>query len=226
MLNRLEKIIGIDNINDIKSKKVLIVGIGGVGGYVVEGLVRSGIEHLILVDHDVVDISNKNRQIIALDSTIGLKKVDVMKKRVLDINPNCIVDTYDMFLDNNNKDILDIEVDYIVDACDSMLAKKLIIMNCLDKKIKFISCMGTGNKLDPSRLRISDLKSTSYDPLAKIIRKWIVDEGIVGKIPVLWSDEVPIKTGDRTPGSTSFVPASAGLLIASYVINDIININE
>ena len=111
---------------------------------------------------------------------------------------------------------------YVIDACDTISTKKEIITSCLKNKIPFISCMGTGNKLDPTRLRIDDIRKTSYDPIAKILRKWISDEKINHKIPVLWSDEIPIKTHDRTPGSTSFVPATAGLIIASYIINDII----
>lgn len=222
MFDRLEKIIG--NLDCIKNKTVMVIGIGGVGGYTVEGLVRSGISNIILIDHDIVDITNKNRQIIALNSTIGKKKVEVMKERILDINENCNVEVLDMFLDSSNTSwvINKYNPDYIVDACDTILTKKEIILSCLKHKIKFISCMGTGNKLDPTKLKITDIRKTSYDPLAKILRKWVKDEKIVGKIPVLWSDEKPIETHDRIPGSTSFVPSAAGLIIASYIINDII----
>lgn len=224
MFDRLEKVIGKSSLDSIMTKSVMVVGIGGVGGYTVEALVRSGIKKIILIDHDVVDISNKNRQIIALDSTIGRKKVEVMKERILDINSDCEVIILDTFLtlENTRSVIEEYHPDYVVDACDTMIAKKEIIKSCLDNNISFISSMGTGNKLDPTRLRISDIKKTSYDPLAKVLRKWIKDEGIIGKISVLWSDEEPIKTGDRTPGSTSFVPSTAGIIIAGYIINDII----
>lgn len=225
MFTRLEKIIGSDNCTKIKNTSVMVIGIGGVGGYVVEALIRSGIEHIILVDHDTIDITNKNRQIIALDSTIGRKKVEVMKERILDINKNCQVETLDIFLDisNTNEYIKQYHPDYIVDACDTITTKKEIITSCLENHIPFISSMGTGNKLDPGRLKISDIRKTNYDPLAKIIRKWINEEKIKAKISVLWSDEIPIKIQDRIPGSTSFVPSSAGLLIASYMIRDIID---
>lgn len=224
MFQRLEKIIGNSSLELIHNTSVMVIGIGGVGGYVVEGLVRSGIKNIILVDFDTVDITNKNRQIIALDSTIGMKKVDVMKSRILDINKECNVITIDNFLNSENTGVIinKYHPDYVVDACDTMTTKKEIIASCLKYNIKFISSMGTGNKLNPRHLKISDLSRTNYDPLAKILRKWVKDEKIKGKIPVLWSDEIPIKTHDRTPGSTSFVPSSAGLMIASYIINDII----
>ncbi len=225
MFTRLEKIIGNQNLEKIKNTSVMIVGIGGVGGYVTEALVRSGIEKLIIIDHDFVDITNKNRQIIALDSTIGRKKVEVMKERILDINANCKVMSLDLFLDQNNtKDIISkYHPDYVIDACDTVTTKREIIMACLKFDIFLISSMGTGNKLDPSKLRIDDIRKTSNDPLAKVLRKWVNDQKIKGKIPVLWSNEVPIKIHDRVPGSTSFVPSSAGLKIAAYVINNIIN---
>ena len=224
MFDRFEKLIGNDNLDRIKKKVVMVIGVGGVGGYVVEGLVRSGISNIILIDSDKVDITNKNRQIIALNSTIGKKKVEVMRNRILDINENSTVEVLDVFLDENNTEeiINKYNPDYIVDACDTITTKKKIIASCLKYNIKFISCMGTGNKLDPTRLRITDIRKTNYDPLAKILRKWIRDTKLDGKIPVLWSDEVPIKTLDRTLGSTSFVPSIAGLIIAGYIINDII----
>lgn len=228
MFARLEKIIGTSGLEKIENATVMIIGIGGVGGYVVEALVRSGTQKIILIDHDTVDITNKNRQIIALDSTIGRKKVEVMKERILDINENCQVEALDIFLDASNTDeyIKRYHPDYVIDACDTITAKKEIITSCLKNNIRFISSMGTGNKLDPSKLKISDIRKTNYDPLAKIMRKWVGDQKIKEKIPVLWSDEIPIKTHDRTPGSTSFVPSSAGLLIASYIINDIIKTSD
>ena len=224
MFERLESIVSKDKLNKLDNVCVMIIGIGGVGGYVCEGLVRSGIKSFILIDSDCVDITNKNRQIIALDSTIGKKKVDVMKERILDINKECSVITLDTFLDKSNTfSIIDkYKPDYVVDACDTIEAKKEIILSCIKLKLNFISCMGTGNKFDPSKLKITDRK-TEYDPLAKIIRKWVKDEKIKDKINVLVSDEAPVKTGKRTPGSTSFVPSSAGLLIASFIFNKIVN---
>ncbi|MBR2678690.1 MAG: tRNA threonylcarbamoyladenosine dehydratase [Bacilli bacterium] len=221
--SRLEKVIGKDNLDKLKGKSVLILGIGGVGGYVVEALARSGIGTLILVDFDKVDESNINRQIIALDSTIGKLKVDVLEKRIKDINEGCKVIKIDKFIELDNIDeLFNYEIDYLVDACDYIPTKKAIVKECLKRKIKFISSMGTGNKLDPSKLEITDLRKTVNDPLARIMRKFIKDEKITGKITVLSSTEVPVKTGESTPGSTAFVPSSAGLLIASYVVRSLI----
>ena len=147
-----------------------------------------------------------------------------MKERILDINSNCKVTPVDIFLEKQNTEeiILKYHPDYVVDACDTIATKKEIIKTCLYHNICFISSMGTGNKLDPSQLKIVDIRKTNYDPLAKILRKWIREEKIKDKIPVLWSSELPIKIQDRIPGSTSFVPSSAGLLIASYLIKSII----
>lgn len=218
--SRLEKVIGKENLNDLKNKSVLILGCGGVGGYVVESLARSGIGTLILVDFDVIDESNINRQIIALTSTIGKNKVDVFEERIKDINKACKIIKINKFIDENNiNELFDYNIDFFVDACDAVPTKKAVIKECLKRKIKFISSMGTGNKLDPSKLEITDIRKTINDPLARIIRKFVKDEKINSKILVLSSKEVPIKTGESTPGSTAFVPSSAGLLISSYIIN-------
>ena len=224
MFERLEKIVSKDNLDKIKNTTVLVVGIGGVGGYVVESLVRSGIGNIIIIDKDKVDITNKNRQIIALDSTINKDKVDVMKERIYDINRECNVVTENIFLnlDNTYEIINKYRPDYVVDACDTITTKKEIIRVCNLLGIELISCMGTGNRLDPSKLEIMDLRKTSYDPIAKILRKYIKDEKINKKINVLCSKEESIKTGDRTPGSTAFVPSSAGLLIASFIFRKVI----
>ena len=222
---RLEMIIGKDNLNNLKNKSVLILGVGGVGGYVAEALSRSNIGTLILVDYDIVDLTNINRQIIALNSTIGKKKVDVLEERIKDINSSCKVIKIDKFIDLNNLDILfKHKIDFLVDACDTVTTKKEIIKKCLDKDIDFISSMGTGNKLDPSKLEIVDIRKTVNDPLARILRKFIKDKKINKKVMVLSSKELPIKTGDRTPGSNAFVPSSAGLLIASYIVREFIGI--
>ena len=221
--DRLSRVIGDDKVLQLTEKTVLVLGVGGVGGYVCEALARSGIGKLIIVDFDLVDETNINRQIIALDSTIGLKKVDVLEKRIKDINSGCEVIKIDKFIDKDNLfELFNYDIDYFVDACDTMTVKKMVITECIKRKIKFISSMGTGNKLDPSKLEIVDIRKPSNDPLAKVIRKYVKDEKINSKVMVLSSSELPIKTGERTPGSTAFVPASAGLLIASYVVRQFI----
>ena len=221
--SRLVKVIGEDDFSILNKSKVLVLGCGGVGGYVVEALARSGIGTLVIVDFDNIDESNINRQIIALDSTVGLKKVDVLEKRIKDINRDCNVIKIDKFITVDNLDeLFNCDIDFFVDACDTTSVKKEIIKKCLNKKIKFISCMGTGNKLDPSKLEIIDIRKTSNDPLARMIRKYVKDEKINDKVMVLCSSEVPVKTGDRTPGSTAFVPPAAGLMIASYVVKKLL----
>ena len=222
--DRFKKLIGEDSFENISSKTVLVVGVGGVGGYVVEALVRSGIGKIIIVDGDMVDETNINRQIIALSSTVGQSKVDVFEKRIKDINEKCEVIKINKFIDASNIDILfDYEFDYLVDACDTVSTKLALIDRCILEKRKFISSMGTGNKLDPNMLEIVDVRKTVNDPLARIVRKHVKDKRINDKVLVLSSRELPIKTGDRIPGSTSFVPSSAGLLIASYIIRTFIN---
>lgn len=222
--SRFEKIVGSDNLELLQNKSVLILGIGGVGGYVAEALSRSNVGTLILVDFDIVDETNINRQIIALKSTIGKKKVDVLESRIKDINEDCKVIKIDKFIDDKNLvDLFDYNIDFFVDACDTITTKKKVIEECLKRKICFITSMGTGNKLDPSKLVITDIRKTVNDPLARILRKYVKDNKINSKIDVLSSTELPVKTGDRTPGSTSFVPSSAGLLIASYIVRKFIN---
>ncbi len=220
--SRLEKLIGKDNIKLLSNKTILVLGIGGVGGYVVESIVRSGIGNIIIVDNDIVDETNINRQIIALDSTIGKKKVDVLEKRIKDINNECKVIKIDEFIKPNNINILfEYNIDYLVDACDYVDTKKAIIKECLTRKVKFISSMATAKKIDPSKLKITDIRKTYNDPLAKIIRKYVKDEKINKKIDVLTSTEVSKKTEGL--GSCMYVPASAGILIASYIIKKIID---
>lgn len=223
MFERLKLLIGEDNFNKISETLVLVVGVGGVGGYTVTSLVRSGVKNIIIIDYDIVDITNINRQIIAYHSTIGKKKVDVLEKMLLDINPEVNVIKYDMFLNKDNvSEIFDkYNIDYVVDACDSIPTKCSIIEYCLNKDIKMISSMGTGNKLDPTKLEITDIRRTINDPVARKIRKWVKDNKITKKIPVLCSGEVPKKVG-KIVSSNSFVPASAGLIITSHIINDII----
>lgn len=224
MFERFERLIGEENLNNISSKTILVVGIGGVGGYTVTSLVRSGVSNIIIIDFDTVDITNINRQIIAYHSTIGKKKVDVMESMLLDINPNVNIIKYDLFLnpDNINEIFSKHKIDYIIDACDFISTKKSIIEYSLNNNIKLISSMGTGNRFDPTKLEITDIRKTNNDPIARIIRKWVKDNKINKKILVLCSTEVPKKTGNVV-GSNSFVPSSAGLIITSYIIKDIIN---
>lgn len=223
MFERLEWIIGNDNLKKIANKTVLIVGLGGVGGYTATSLVRSGIKKLIIIDNDIVNLSNLNRQIIATHSTIGMKKVDALEKMILDINPDVKIEKYDLFLTKDNIiDIFSNQIDYVVDACDTVNTKKALINECLQREIPFISSMGTGNRLDPTKLEITDIRKTNNDPLARIMRKWVKDNKINKKIPVVSSLEVPKKLGIKI-GSTSFVPSVAGLIITSYIINLIIS---
>ena len=209
--DRFKKIVGENRVNYLGEKCVLVLGVGGVGGYVVEGLVRSGVGKIIVVDKDVVDETNINRQIIATESSIGKKKVDVIESRIKDINSLVEVIKIDKFIDKDNLDeLFGYHFDYLVDACDTVSTKLAVIDRCLEDKRRFISSMGTGNKLDPSMLEIVD------------IRKTVKDNKINSKVMVLSSRELPIKTGDRTPGSSAFVPSSAGLLIASYIVRQFI----
>ena len=206
MFERVVSFVGEDNLKRIKNTSVLIVGLGGVGGYAMEALARSGIGKLIIIDFDKIDESNLNRQIITNTNNIGNLKVDEAKKRIKMINPNCEVISYNLFLEKDNMNILDMHhIDYIVDACDSVPTKKLLIDYALDNDIKLIASMGTANKLDPTKLEIIDIRKTAYDPLAKILRKYVL-----AKKDVL--------------ASLVFVPATAGLLCANYIIKDIINI--
>lgn len=219
--SRLELLIGEKNVSFLASKCVLVLGVGGVGSFVVEGLVRSGVGKVVLVDYDIVDITNINRQILALTSTIGKKKVDVLESRIKDINPSCEVVKIDSFITDDNIDSLfQHKIDYLVDACDTVSTKKRVLLECIKRKIPILSSMGTGNKFDPSKLEIIDIRKTVNDPLARILRKFVKDEKITQKVMVLSSKELPVKTGGRVVGSTSFVPSSAGLLIASYIIRE------
>ena len=222
MFERVISFIGEDKLLKVQSKTVLVVGIGGVGGYAVEALIRSGIEHIIIIDFDTIDESNLNRQIITNKNNIGKNKVDVCKDRILSINSNCNVVALDIFLDKDNINILDkYNIDYIIDACDSVNTKKLLIDYALEHKIKLIASMGTANKIDPSKLEILDIRKTSYDPLAKVLRKYVLDKKINTKVMVVSSTERPIRKDMLA--SLVFVPSSAGILCAKYVIDDIIN---
>lgn len=217
--SRIAKVIGEDNLNILNSKSVLVLGCGGVGSYVVEGLVRSGIGKVILVDFDVIDETNINRQIMTYEDNIGTLKVDALERRTKNINSNCSIIKISEFISSDNIGLLFNEnIDFFVDACDTVSTKKCVIKECSERGIPFISCMGTGNKLDPSKLEIVNINKTFNDPLARVIRKYVKDERIKGKVMVLSSTELPVKVGDRVPGSLMFVPASAGIMIASYIV--------
>lgn len=216
---RLELLIGKEKLGELKNKTVLVLGVGGVGGYVVESLARSAIGHLILIDYDKVDVTNINRQIIATHDTIGKSKVECFKERIKKINPNCVVDVYNTFYGEENKDLFfNQKIDYIVDCCDTLNSKVLIIKEAYKRKVPIISCMGTGNKFHPEYLKFAKLKNTSYDPLAKKMRYLLKDNKEFLNTFVVYSEEMPIK-GLEKIGSTSFVPSTAGLMLASYVVN-------
>lgn len=221
-LKRLELLIG-NKIDKVKNTTVLVLGLGGVGGYAIESLARSGIGKLIIADNDVIDITNLNRQIISNHENIGKRKVDEWEKRIKSINPSIIVDKVTDFITAENMYIIfDKHFDYLIDACDTITTKKEVIKKCLSLKIPFISSMGTGKKLHPECLEISYLDKTSYDPIAKKLRKMLKDEHIFGKVPVVYSKEqVPKITCDCVP-SSAFVPSVAGLLCASYIFNLIV----
>ena len=222
--SRTELLIGKDNIQKLANSKVIVYGIGGVGSFVVEGLVRAGVENIILVDNDVIAPSNLNRQIHATISNIGKLKVDCMKERILSINPKVNVETYiPQNIENGEETLIDNTIDYVIDAVDTITTKLILIQEAKEKQIPIISCMGTGNKLDPTKFEIVDIYKTSVCPLAKVIRKELKKRGIQD-LKVLYSKEEPIKHDmeSRTPASISFVPSVAGMIIAGEVIKDII----
>lgn len=222
MFERVEEFLGKDSLIKLNNTCVLIVGLGGVGGYAMESLVRSGIGKFILIDFDKIDITNLNRQIITNQSNIGLFKVDIAKERIMAINPNCHVDVEKIFLNKETISILDkYKFDYIVDACDSTDAKKLLIDYALEHNIKLIASMGTANKIDPTKLEIIDIRKTSYDPLAKILRKYVMDKKTNQKVMVISSTEAPIRKDKLS--SLTFVPATSGILCAKYIVKDIVD---
>lgn len=222
-LDRTEMLIGSEAVSRLADAKVLVFGVGGVGGHVCEALVRAGIGEIHIVDGDTVAESNINRQIIATRDNIGQPKVEAMAERIRSINPECRVKGFQMFfLPGETSDSMDFSgYDYVVDAVDTVAAKLEIIEKAKAAGVPVISSMGTGNKLDPTLFRIADISKTSVCPLAKVIRKELRNRGI-RDVKVLFSTEEPVRTGVRIPASISFVPSVAGLIIGGEVIKDII----
>lgn len=227
---RTELLLGKDAMDILEKSHVAIFGIGGVGGYVCEALARSGVGHFDLIDNDTVSITNINRQIIALDSTVGKAKTEVMKERILQINPNAVVEIHNCFYLPDTRDKFDFtKYDYVVDAVDTVTAKLDIIMACDQYHIPIISAMGAGNKLNPAAMEVADIYQTSMCPLAKVMRRELKKRGIK-KLKVVYSKEkplVPASNGEKkgnapVPGSVSFVPSVTGLIMASEVIKDLI----
>ena len=249
MLNqfsRTELLIGKEGVEKLHKAKVAVFGIGGVGSFVVEGLVRAGVENFVLVDDDKVCLTNLNRQIIATRKTVGKPKVEVAKERILEINPNANVEIHqEFFMPSTDNTIFDSSIDYIVDAVDTVTAKIELIVRANKLNIPIISSMGTGNKLDPTKFEVTDIYQTSVCPLAKVMRKELKKREIK-KLKVVYSKEEPIKPNEncenscknncicppgtkrkstirnQVPGSISFVPSVAGLIIAGEVIKDIL----
>ena len=225
--SRTELLIGKENIEKLKDKKIAIFGLGGVGSFVTEGIIRCGIKNLILVDNDEISPSNINRQLYALQSTIGKKKTDLAKERCLDINPLANIQTFNLFYLEETQNQIDLsDCDYIIDAIDTVSAKLLLIENAKKLNVPIISSMGTGNKLNPFAFQISDIFKTSVCPLARTMRYELKKRGYNSKtlknLKVLFSTEIPASS-IRPPASISFVPSVAGLMIASEVIKDLCN---
>ncbi len=237
--SRNELAIGTEGVDLLKKTTVAILGIGGVGSFAAEACARSGVGKIILVDKDNVDITNINRQLVAYTSTVGRSKSEVMKERILDINPECEVHDLHMFYTEETfEEFFSHKLDYVIDASDTIIYKIHLMKECLSRGIKVISSMGAANKSDPTRFKIADISKTHTDPLAKVIRKKLRKEGIYKGIPVVFSDESPIvvradvvgtvgkpdakiRKAKMPPSSNAFVPSVAGLIAASWVINDI-----
>lgn len=220
--SRSSRILGEQKMEKLNKSSVIVFGIGGVGGAVLEALVRGGVGTVAVVDKDTVDITNINRQIIATNDNIGEKKVDVAEKRALSINPNINLKKYDLFYLPETAEAIDLShYDFIVDAIDNVTAKLELIERANKLNVPIISSMGTGNKLHPEQFEITDINKTSVCPLARVMRRELKNRG-VKKLTVVYSKEEPIKTENSVPGSVSFTPPVAGYLMASYVINKLL----
>ena len=221
---RLKLLIGEENFSKLTEATVAVFGVGGVGSFAVEALARSGVGHLILIDKDNIDATNINRQLHALNSTVGRSKVEVMRQRIQDINPAAQVETVQKFFlpGENVEDFFICRYDYVVDAIDNLTAKIFLVEECKRRGIKIISSMGAGNKLDSTRFKVSDIYQTSVDPIAKVMRKKLKERGIKS-LKVVWSDEPPLPFKEFI-GSNSFVPSVAGLVMAGEVVKDLIGV--
>ena len=226
-LSRTSALIGESNVQKLKEKKVIVLGVGGVGGYVCEALARTGVGQIDLVDSDKISLSNINRQIIALHSTVGQKKVEVMKSRIGDINKNIVVNAFDKFITKDNLDEFNLKnYDYVIDAIDTVSSKIAIAELCYNEGINVISSMGAGNKLNPCAFKVADIYKTTVCPLARAVRTELKKRG-VKKLKVVYSDETPValpqidEEGKRVPSSIAFIPSVAGLIIAAEVIKDL-----
>lgn len=221
---RTQLLLGAENFAKLTAATVAVFGIGGVGSFTAEALARSGVGHLVLIDKDNVDVTNINRQIHALSSTVGKPKVEVMRDRILEINPAAKVDTVQKFYlpDEPAENFFICEYDYAVDAIDTVSAKIELAVECQRRKIPLVSSMGAGNKLDPTRFKVADIFQTSVDPLAKVMRKKLRERG-VERLKVVYSEEVPLKinAGEKVIGSAAFVPSVAGLIMAAEVVKDL-----
>lgn len=237
-LTRTELLIGNDGLNKLRKSKVIVFGVGGVGGFAVEALARAGVGEITVVDNDTISLTNLNRQIIATYDTIGKAKVEIIKERIQSINKECIVITNQIFVSNDNiEEIIPKDIDYVVDAIDTVSAKLGLAEYCYKNNIKIMSSMGTGNKLDPTQFKVSDVFKTKVCPLAKVMRCELRKRG-VDRLKVVYSEEMPLKpkseyssevkgTAKRpVPGSMPFVPPVAGMIIAGEVIKDILGINN
>ena len=227
-LVRTEMLFGKDKVDALKGKKVIVFGVGGVGGYTCEALARSGVGQIDIVDNDTVSVSNINRQIIALHSTVGKYKVDVMKERMLDINPSIKVNTYNTVFTEENASMFDFsQYDYVVDAIDTVSGKIALCVLCQNVGTNIISSMGAGNKVNPCLFKVSDIYKTSVCPLARVMRTELKKRG-VKKLKVVYSEETPScveaivgERGKKVPASCAFVPSVVGLIVASEVIKDL-----
>lgn len=230
---RTEFLLGTDGVEKLKRARVAVFGLGGVGGYVVEALARAGVGHLDLIDRDTVSISNLNRQILATHKTLGMEKTQAAALRVADINPDIQVYTYPVFYNHDTADSFDFSrFDYIVDAIDTVTAKLLMVERAQATGTPIICCMGTGNKLDPTKFQVSDISKTAMCPLARVMRKELGKRGIrhlkvvysqeEAISPTGWEEEAAAEGKRQLPGSVSFVPGSAGLIIAGEVIKDLV----
>lgn len=220
MYERIIKLIGKENFEKIKNTKILLVGVGGVGGFAFETLIRSGFQDITIIDKDIVELSNLNRQLVANLNTIGMPKVEVAKNMAKSINENIKITAINEFLTKDNINSLDNDYDFIIDACDTLNTKLDLIKYASINNIKIISSMGVGNRIDASKIKVSRLDKTNNDPLAKKLRKLVKDNKLNNKIPVVCSEEIPYKKGEVNSMVTS--PGIAGILLVNYIINEII----